>query len=290
MRRFTGLAVVALLAALVLVIPAPSGATVIGIPGNPPVNLPAGPSDPNLPGFNLYPFILSSFISPSPNPLPSGTFAESPTQFNLVLLAGFGPSGKIDPIVATQTFNFFVTGDYWSVQAQFQYAPDTGIFHPSDVVTMQGDAVHRIAPHPGEVAPGPTVPFNVTLNAGSTVTLPPDLQVPPDALRQAIKNGNLPAGARFGVDVRSVNHPFGPHDDLVFGLLAGQIASPNNPFVGNDLEFWIGGVGGLHTLEPTPEPTTFALLGSTLAGLGLAARRRRLNRPSPSPSAPPRAS
>jgi hypothetical protein len=58
----------------------------------------------------------------------------------------------------------------------------------------------------------------------------------------------------------------------VFGILAGQIASPNNPFVGNDLEFWVGGVGGLHA---TPEPTTLALFGSTLAGLGLAAWRRR---------------
>src|SRR4030095_8155077 len=104
-------------------------------------------------------------------------------------------------------------------------------------------------------------PFNVTLNAGSTATLPPDLQVPPAALREAIKNANLPAGARFGLDVRAANHALGPHDDLVFGILAGQIASPNNPFVGNDLEFWVGGVGGLHA---TPEPTTLALLGRTL--------------------------
>jgi hypothetical protein len=236
------------------------------------VNLPAGPPDPNLPGYNLYPFMLSAFLPPSPNPLPSGTFAETPSQFNLVMLAGFGASGKVDPIVAAQTFNFFVIGDFWSVQAQFEYAPDTGIFHPSDVVTMQGDAVHRIALHPGEFAPGPAVPFNVTLNAGSTATLPPDLQVPPAALREAIKNANLPAGARFGLDVRAANHALGPHDDLVFGILAGQIASPNNPFVGNDLEFWVGGVGGLHA---TPEPTTLALFGSTLAGLGLAAWRRR---------------
>lgn len=250
----------------------PVSATSIGVPGNLPTDLPQAPPDPNLPGYNLYPFMLSNVIGgPSPNPLPQGLFAETPLQFNLVLQAGFGPGGRVDPIVAPQTFNFFVIGAYWSVQAQFEYAPNTGIFHPSDVVTMTGDAVHRIAPHPGEFAPGPALPFNVVLNAGSVVTLPPDFDVPRDALRRAIRDANLPAGARFGFDVRGATHDLGPHDDIIFAILAGQISSPNNPFVGNDLEFWVGGVGGLHT----PEPATLLLVSTTAAGLAYVARRRR---------------
>ena len=145
----------------------PASATVIGIPGNAPSNLLAGPADPNLAGYNLYPFMLSGFLPPSPNPLPTGLFAESPLQFNLALLAGFGAAGKVDPLVAPQTFNFFIIGDFWSVQAQFEYKPESTFLSPSDIVTMTGDAVHRIAPHAGEFAPGPAVPFNVVLNAGS---------------------------------------------------------------------------------------------------------------------------
>lgn len=252
----------------------PVSATSIGVPGNMPTNLPQAPPNPNIPGYNLYFFELSNVIGgPSPNPLPQGLFAESPLQFNLVMQAGFGRGGRIDPIVAPQTFNFFVIGDYWSVQAQFEYAPNTGIFHPSDVVTMTGDAVHRIAPHPGEFAPGPAVPFNVVLNAGSVVTLPPDFDIPRVVLRQAIRDAKLPPGARFGFDVRGANHALGPDHDVIFGILAGQIANPNNPFVGNDFEFWIGGVGGLHA--PTPEPATLLLFATTAAGLGYLARRRR---------------
>lgn len=248
----------------------PVSATTIGIPGNAPGNLPAGPPDPNLPGYNLYPFMLSGLLPSSPNPLPTGLFAESPLQFNLVMLAGFGPTGRIDPIVAPQVFNFFIIGDFWSVQAQFEYKPKSSIFFPSDVVTMTGDVVHRIAPHEGEFAPGPAVLFNVVLNAGSVLTLPPDLNVPSATIRKALRDANLPAGARFGVDVESAIHGPGTHEDTIFGILAGQISSPNNPFVGNELDFWVGGVAGLH---PTPEPTTLLLWG-TAAGLGFLARGR----------------
>ena len=252
----------------------PVSATVIGVPGNMPTPLPQGPPNPELPGFNNYPFMLSDVIAgPSPNPLPNGLFNETPLQFNLVLVAGSGPSGRIDPIVAPQTFNFFIIGDFWSVQAQFEYSPNTGFFHPSDVVTMTGDAVHRIAPHPGEFAPGPAVPFNVVLNAGSVVTFPSDFDIPPDALRRAIRDANLPSGSRFGLDVRGAVHDAGPDSDVVFGILGGQIASPNNPFVGNDLEFWLGGVGGLHA--PTPEPSTLLLIGPTLVAVGTAVLRWR---------------
>jgi hypothetical protein len=254
----------------------PASATVIGIPGNAPTNLPAGPADPNLAGYNLYPFMLSGFLPPSANPLPTGLFAESPLQFNLALQAGFGAGGKVDPLVVPQTFNFFIIGDFWSVQAQLEYKPKSTFLFPSDIVTMTGDAVHRIAPHAGEFAPGPAVPFNVELNAGSVVTLPPDLEVPGAALQKAIQDAKLPAGARFGLDVRSVNHALGPDDDTVFAILAGQIASPGNPFVGNELEFWVGGVAGLHS--PTPEPGVVLLWGTTALGLGLGARRRRRGR------------
>ena len=158
--------------ALLAATPSPVFATLIGVPGNMPTNLPQGSPNPELPGFNNYPFMLSNVIAgPSPNPLPNGLFNETPLQFNLVLIAGFGQAGRVDPVVAPQMFNFFIIGDFWSVQAQFEYAPNTGLFHPSDVVTMTGDAVHRIAPHPGEFAPGPAIPFNLVLNAGSTVTL-----------------------------------------------------------------------------------------------------------------------
>lgn len=245
----------------------------IGVPGNMPTDLPQGPPDPNLPGYNLYPFSLSTVIGgQSPNPLPVGLFAENPLQFNLVLTAGLTATGRVDPVVAPQQFNFFIIGDFWSVQAQFDYAPNTGLFHPSDVVTMTGDAVHRIAPHAGELAPGPALPFTVVLNGGSVLTLPPDLDIPPDVLRQRIRDANLPAGARFGADFRSATHQFGSDEDVLFALLAGQIASPGNPFVGNDFEFWLGGVGALHA--PTPEPATLVLWSLTLTGVGALARRR----------------
>lgn len=51
-----------------------------------------------------------------------------------------------------------------------------------------------------------------------------------------------------------------------------QISSPGNPFVGNELEFWVGGVAGLHS--PTPEPGVLVLWGTTALGLGVVARRR----------------
>jgi len=264
------LVLISLLAAAV----SPAAATVIGVPGNMPVDLPRQPPSPELPGFNNYPFMLSNVIAgPSPNPLPNGLFNETPLQFNLVLIAGVAQTGRVDPVVAPQLFNFFVIGDFWSVQTQLEYSPNTGLFHPSDVVTMTGDAVHRIAPHPGEFAPGPAIPFNVVLNAGSVVTLPSDFDVPRDTLRRAIRDANLPAGARFGLDVRGAVHDAGPDSDVVFGILAGQIASPNNPFVGNDLEFWLGGVGGVHA--PTPEPSTLWLTGSTLIAVGTTVLRRR---------------
>ena len=176
-------------------------------------------------------------------------------------------------MVAAQTLMFFVAGDFWSVNAQLTYAPATSIFSPSDVVTLQGEVRHQIAPHAGETAPGPTLPFNVVLNAGSVLTLPPNLTVPGDALRQTIRDANLPAGARFGIDLGSALHPVGSHEDVMFAILAGQIASPNNPFVGNELEFWVGGVAGLHS--PTPEPATLLLWATTAAGVACRAWRRR---------------
>ncbi len=88
-----------------------------------------------------------------------------------------------------------------------------------------------------------------------------------------LQDAKLPDRARFGIDVRSANHALGPDDDTVFAILAGQIASPGNPFVGNELEFWVGGVAGLHA--PTPEPGVLLLWGTTALELGAVARRRR---------------
>lgn len=282
MKRVTNPLAWTLLIGLVLLAGAarPVSAVTIGFPGTAPVpptfGVPQGPPNPSIPGYNLYPFMLSQFIPPlpaTPNPLPNVLFAENPLSFNLVMIAGFGPSGRIDPVVVAQTFQFFVVGDFWSVQTEVGYQPASSIFSPSDVVTLKGSAVHRIAPHPGEVAPGPTVPFNVVLNAGSAITLPPDFEVPGEALRKAARDANLPAGARFGFDARGAVHDPGPHEDVVLGILAGQIANPNNPFVGNELEFWVGGAVGLHT----PEPATLLLWGTTAAGLGYLTRRRRRN-------------
>jgi hypothetical protein len=148
---------------------------------------------------------------PTPNPLPSGLFAESPLQFNLAMTAGFGPGSSVDPVVAAQQFNFFIIGDYWSVQAQFDYAPNTGIFHSSDMVTMTGDAVH---PHPGEFA-RPRRSVQRGAQCRSVLTLPPDLDISPGGLRQFIRQANLPVGARFGADFRSVVHDPGPHEEVI---------------------------------------------------------------------------
>jgi hypothetical protein len=90
--------------ALLVLSPHAAPAIGIGLPGNMPTDLPLGPPDPSLPGYNLYPFSLAAVIGgPSPNPLPVGLFAESPLPFNLVLTAGLTASGRVDPVASSGT-------------------------------------------------------------------------------------------------------------------------------------------------------------------------------------------
>jgi hypothetical protein len=107
------------------------------------------------------------------------------------------------------------------------------------------------------------------------LTLPPDLDIPPAVLRERIRSANLPAGAPFGADFRSEDHALGPDKDVLFTLLAGQIASPGNPFVGNDFES--GGRRGTPRAEP--EPAALAPWTLTLAVVGALARCRPRARP-----------
>ena len=184
--------------------------------------------------------MLSQFIPPlpaTPNPLPAVLFAENPLHFNLVFLAGFGRDGRVDPLVVAQTFQFFVISNFWWVQTQVTYQPATSIFSPSDVVTLTGRCR---APHCsplGHIAIRPAVPFNVVLNAGSVVALPADFGVPAEALPG--KRFGMPISLPAAVPDWTPAAQFMISDrveDVILGLLGGQIADPNNPFVGNELE------------------------------------------------------
>jgi hypothetical protein len=270
---------------LVLSSVTPAAAVSIGFPSTGPTaptfELSPTPPSPSLPGLTSYTFDLGKLFpmafpgATSPNPLPTGMFAESASSFHLALLAGFGRIGFIDPVVADQTFTFFVVGNSWSVQTRLEYSAAGFPLFDADVVSMKGDVVHRIAPHPGEFKPGDAVNYDVLLHGARSLTVPPrfESQLSNQALMAELKASGIqiPADARFGIDVNGATHPGGSHDDVVLAVLAGKVTRVVPGITRDDFEWWMGGVSGLHVV---PEPSTLLLLGAGLGAAALGARRR----------------
>ena len=147
-------------------------------------DLPTGPPDPaftNSSLFDFNDFFRPTFGGDSPNPLPRAAYKESELAFVLAMDGGFGPSGRVDPIVASQTFQFFIQGSFWSILGKLEFSPATTIFiRPNDVLTFSGDVVHLVAPHSGERAPGDAIPFNIELNGGKSLSV--NRPIPPDVI------------------------------------------------------------------------------------------------------------
>jgi hypothetical protein len=225
-------------------------------------SLPAGPPDPaftNSSLFDFNDFFRPTFGTDSPNPLPRAAFKESELAFALAMDGGIGPSGPVDPIVASQTFQFSIQGSFWSILGKLEFSPATTIFiRTDDVLRFSGDVVHRVAPHAGEFAPGDAIPFDIELNGGKSLSV--NRPIPPGVVPPT-----LPDDLRAGVDGNAKNHPGGNHDDVIFGAFIGQVR-PNLFF--NDFQNYQGELDGFHT----PEPSTWMLF---VAGLALLVGLRR---------------
>jgi len=230
-------------------------------------DLPTGPPDPaftNSSLFDFNDFFRPTFGGDSPNPLPRAAYKESELAFVLAMDGGFGPSGRVDPIVASQTFQFLIQGSFWSILGKLEFSPATTIFiRPNDVLTFSGDVVHLVAPHSGERAPGDAIPFNIELNGGKSLSI--NRPIPPDVIPPTLADD-----LRAGVDGNAKNHPGGNHDDIIFGAFIGQVR-PNLFF--NDFQEYQGELDGFHT----PEPSTWTLFVAGFAVL-IGLRRKILKR------------
>lgn len=229
-------------------------------------DLPPGPPDPAFTNSFLFDFndVSRGIFGPqgSPNPLPRAAYKESELTFVLAMDGGFGPSGRVDPIVASQTFQFFIQGSFWSILGKLEFDPSNTIFAPNDVLTFSGDVVHRVAPHAGEFAPGDAIPFRIELNGGKSLSVNRPLP-------SGVTPPTLASDLRAGVDGNAKNHPGGNHDDVIFGAFIGQV-KPNLVF--NDFQSYQGELDGFHT----PEPSTWMLFVVGFAVL-IGLRRKILN-------------
>jgi hypothetical protein len=264
-------------ASLLIVAPATAWATSITVFGQPtPVTfgLTAAPPD-TIPGSTAYQFNLNDYYSTafpgmaSPNPLPQGSFSESELSTNLVLLAGFGPAGPVDPIVVSQSLEFDITGVFWRHHLTLTVDPKSFFIFSSDNVTLKGFVQHLVAPHEGEVAPGSEVNLEARMAGNRQVTLPPSAGsfLSGEALRRELRRRNIevPADGRFGFDANSLVHPNGPHEDVALAVLIGKTPGSN----AETFDWYLGGVSAIHAV---PEPSGLILLGSGLAILWRALR------------------
>lgn len=225
----------------------------------------ASAPSPKFPDLTFYTLDLNTFFASaypgqtSGNVLPQSTFAENELTFHLAMIG-------LNPIVASQTFRFDVTGNYWSVQVKLDFAAASSPIFDSDVLTLSGQAVHRVGPHPGEVAPGDAVPYRVELHGGRSLTLTEaGVPVTSEVLKDALGKLEIPSGGRYGLDTNAKVHPRGQHTDATLGVLFGKVATPNVPFVSNEIEYWGGGISAAHSV---PAPVAGLCLAAGLALLG----------------------
>jgi hypothetical protein len=222
------------------------------------------------PGYTAYRFSLSDYFPGSPNPLPEGVFTENELSTNLVLIGGFGPSGMVDPINTDQTVEFSVGGDYWRHHLSLTLHAKSFPIFSADTVSLNGFVQHLVAPHEGEVAPGPEVKLMGSVAGNAAVTLPPDSFITADQFRRELQRHNitLPAQGRFGFDAKSEIHSNGPHEDTALALLVAQAPGSN----AETFDWYEVGTAASH---PVPEPPGYMLLGTIVVN-ALIVRRKRL--------------
>ena len=95
--------------------PTPAAATFVSVTGGGEATV-LSPAPPGfLPGSTSYLFNFNDLVSPSANRLPDAIFSENKLQATLTLIAGFGPAGALDPIVADQQVEFKIVGEFWEL-------------------------------------------------------------------------------------------------------------------------------------------------------------------------------
>jgi len=221
-------------------------------------------------GFNAYRFNLSDYFPPTPNALPQCVFTENEFNTNLVMIAGFGAAGLVDPILVDQTLEFDVTGEFWRHHLTLTLHPKSFIIFSSDSVGLKGFVQHLVAPHEGEVASGVEVMLEASIAGNAQVTPPPDFFLTGEQLRRELRRHNvdLPAEGRYGFDAKSKIHPHGPDEDTAIALLVGKAPGAN----AETFDWYVVGTAALH---PVPEPSGFVLLGSGVIMIVLRVQRRR---------------
>jgi hypothetical protein len=232
-------------------------------------NIPPRPGSP--PGSTSYTFNLNDFISPfpSPNLLPQALFTESELITTLHLLAGFGPDGRVDPIVASQSLEFDITGAFWRHHLTLTLQPQSFFIFSSDSVGVKGFVQHLVAPHREEDAPGPELSLDARMTGSSLVTLPPGFGFVSDArVRREFARRNIifPAEASLGFDATGEIHPAGADLDVAAAILTGRTPIP----AAGTFDFYFVEVVGAHV----PEPSGFVLMGSGIVLCLFLCRRR----------------
>ena len=230
------------------------------------------------PGFDLF----ATSASP-PNP---STFVDLTVQsgglVGIVLLKGnpFGPANT-DTIVERKTGSppIFNPGDFALIPIELvalsltSVAPINigGTFYSMDVIsgTLMGEPANPL---------GLMTVSHSVLNGGTFVTdtLPVNYKATFTDVGNPLNTFNVPGSVLFQNTNGVWSHTAGPMDQHGGPYSAGQFYAGIDPHTGEKVIMAHVTPDEAHYTDPScPEPTTFALLGSGLLGLGFCVWRRR---------------